>query len=95
MKKQLVALVAGTALTIFAAGCGGDTGNSNASNTTGPVTTNTNMPANMNGKTANANQAVVTNNNGNANTAGVKTTNTATKDKATGNANHGNSNMKH
>ena len=33
----------------------------------------------MNGNTSNSNQAVVTNDNGNANTMGVQTTNTAGK----------------
>jgi hypothetical protein len=54
----------------------------------GPVSTNANLPPNMNGKTANSNQAVVTNDNGNANTAGVQTTNTA------GNKGNANSNTK-
>jgi hypothetical protein len=91
MKKKLAALVASIGLAVFAAGCGDNSGNANNGNantgnranannsnsTTGPITTNTNMPSNMNGKTAPSNTAVVTNNNGNANTMGVQTTNTA------------------
>ena len=72
------------------AGCAADNSNAGNSNATrnGVVETNSNMSPRTNGNSVPSNTAVVTNNNGNDNTAGVKSTNT----NATGNGN--NSNMK-
>jgi hyperosmotically inducible protein len=62
-KNKLAALVAAAALAALAAGCSDTTGNAN-------------VVGNANGA---SNQAVVVNNNGNANTVGVNTTNSNTK----------------
>jgi hypothetical protein len=64
------------------AGCGADnanTGNAGNGNATrnGVVETNANIRPNASGNTVPSNTAVVTNNNGNENTAGVKTTNSS------------------
>jgi hypothetical protein len=82
---------------VLLVGCGGGESNTNAnsapSNSSVPnrnavVETNVNMPARTNGNNVPSNMAVVTNNNGNKNTAGVQTTNTAnTHNKNTGNKN--------
>lgn len=79
--RRILALPLALALTGLLAGCGGDTatnstGNSGATRN-GVVETNANIPANMTGNTAPSNTAVVTNNNGNKNTAGVSTTNSS------------------
>ncbi|MDT4955889.1 MAG: hypothetical protein QOJ02_4027, partial [Acidobacteriota bacterium] len=65
----------------LATGCGSDntnagngSGNSNATRN-GIVDTNNNMNPKMNGNSVPSNTAVVTNDNGNDNTMGVKTTN--------------------
>jgi len=70
------------------AGCGADNTNAGNSNATrnGVVETNSNMSPRTNANSVPANTAVVTNNNGNDNTAGVKTMNTNTHP---GNANTG------
>ncbi len=84
MKRKIASICLLAVASVFAA-CGGDEGNTNAGNgnatRNGVVDTNANTP--KSGNTAPSNTAVVTNNNGNDNTAGVKTTNTA-------NANNGN-----
>jgi hypothetical protein len=75
--------------------CGGDNtnsgnaGSSNNATRNGVVETNANMKPNTNGNTVPSNTAVVTNNNGNDNTAGVKPTNSsnANMGKANTNAN--------
>lgn len=97
--KKIAALVASAALTIFAAGCGTDNSNnannsnatSNANNANGAnrngVVETTPMPANANNKTVDSKTGVVQNDNGNANTAGVRTMDN--KNAANGNANKG------
>ena len=52
------------------------TGNTGSPNRNGVVETNANVPANLNGNTVSSNTAVLTNDNGNANTSGVRPTNT-------------------
>ena len=99
--RRTLALAAVLAAASFTIGCGGDssTTNSNANNRNGGaatsgsparegvIDTNANIRSNANGNTVSSNTAVVTNNNGNANTAGVKSTNDAGHGKS-GNANH-------
>jgi len=77
MRRTLaLAFVLGGAVSL--AGCGStdntNQANSNAGNPPrqGVVETNANVPANTNSSTVSSNTAVVTNNNGNKNTAGVK-----------------------
>ena len=97
IKLTLPVVLAGAVLLV---GCGGGESNTNAnsapSNSSVPnrnsvVETNVNMPARTNGNNVPSNMAVVTNNNGNRNTAGVQTTNT-TNTANTHNRNAGNRN---
>lgn len=73
---------------VLLAGCSATETNSNQANSNatrnGVVETNANIPSNANRRDVPSNTAVVTNNNGNENTSGVKTTNN--------NANRGNRN---
>lgn len=94
MQRTLaLALVVGGALSL--ASCGSTESNTNGANTnsnagnpprTGVVETNANVPANTNSENVSSNTAVLTNNNGNKNTKGVRSTNDS------GNANQRNRN---
>jgi hypothetical protein len=81
------------AVATWGAACGGGDTNTNAGNSNatrnGVVDTNANIPKNMNANSAPSNVGVLTNDNGNKNTDGVKSMN----DNANGNKNHnGNAN---
>jgi len=88
--RRTLALLSLLALASFGAGCSSDNANSGSNNATrnGVVETNANMSPRTNGNSVPSNTAVVTNNNGNDNTAGVKTTNS----NMTGNGNMKNGN---
>jgi len=89
--RRTLALLCLLALASLGFGCGSDNANSgntgganNNATRNGIVETNSNMSPRTNGNSVPSNTAVVTNNNGNDNTAGVKSTN----------GNNGNGNMK-
>lgn len=76
--RRTLALPVALVVASFLAGCGGDDhANSNNSNATrnGAVQTNANISPTANANSVPSNTAVVTGNNGNANTAGVNTLN--------------------
>jgi hypothetical protein len=100
--RRIATLLTTLALGGALAACGSDTNTNNANTTRantnaaasnangagrdGVIETNANIPANMNARTAPANTAVVMNDNGNKNTAGIRSINANTNHNA--NANH-------
>jgi hypothetical protein len=104
--RRIATLLATLALGGALAACGSDTNTNNANTTrsnanaastnangagrNGVIETNANLPANMNGRTAPPSTAVVTNDNGNKNTAGIRSINANTNHNGAtkGNSNH-------
>ncbi|HEX8137291.1 MAG TPA: hypothetical protein VF544_06845 [Pyrinomonadaceae bacterium] len=93
--RRTLALPVALVVASFLAGCGGDDhANSNNSNATrnSAVQTNANISPTANANNVPSNTAVVTNNNGNANTAGVNTLNSNGRNANNGNSRNGNGN---
>lgn len=73
--KKLATLSLGVALTAFTVACErAENTAGNVANSTANIANSANLPPNMNGNNVPSNVAVVTNNDGNSNTAGVRTT---------------------
>lgn len=73
--KKLATLSLGVALTAFTVACErAENTAGNVANSTANIANSANLPPNMNGNNVPSNVAVVTNNDGNMNTAGVTTT---------------------
>ena len=89
--RRTLTLLCLLAVATWSAACGGGETNTNASNSNatrnGVVDTNANIPKNMNASTAPSNVGVLTNDNGNKNTDGIKTINNNANRNANGNAN--------
>ena len=92
--RRTLTLLCLLAVATWSAACGGGETNSNTnasnSNATrnGVVDTNANIPKNMNASTAPSNVGVLTNDNGNKNTDGIKPINNNANGNANGNKNH-------
>lgn len=94
--RRTIALLCLLTLSVFSAACSSDNANSGAANATrnGVVESNANINPKANGNSVPSNTAVLTGDNGNANTAGITSTNThnGNMNSNAGNHNSNNSN---
>lgn len=94
--RRTITFVCLLALAVFSAACGSDNTNSGAGNgnatRNGVIETNANINPKANGNSVPSNTAVLTGDNGNANTAGIRSTNTGNTHSGNMNSNAGNHN---